>query len=201
MGTLPVDPVIQLFCGLCDPFRHILSEGNLSDGRIVPQDPISPVGERERYAGLGISLGKLHHTALHVQIRLLILAHAEDLLALIGFQAVNQLISVRPGLRHEGPRHDLQRAGELSGALVHAAGAVILLQEDFSLPSIRQVSFPFTICARSPSMLISASASFAGSRALSSSERNALRCVALTRKLFFPQGSTSSSSLSFRLNS
>ena len=81
------DPVIHLSGGFGDPFRLVRGKGHPADGGIVPQEAVAEGGNHEGNGNLAVSLGQFQHRALQVQVRLLILPHAVDLLAFIGVKA------------------------------------------------------------------------------------------------------------------
>ena len=137
-GRIPCgDPIIHLSGGMCDPFRQVLSKGDASDRRIVPEHSIALIGQGKGNAGLGIPVRQFHHTALHIQIRLLILAHTVDFLPILGLEPHRQLVILRSGNRRKSTRRDLQRAVELSFHLFAEPVPVIFLQKQFSLLVIK----------------------------------------------------------------
>ena len=78
---IPCDhQIVDLSGTLCVPFRTVHAKGHPAHRRIVPQKTVTDAGHIEGNADLGIALCQLQHTALHVQIFLLVLAHTEDLL-------------------------------------------------------------------------------------------------------------------------
>ena len=127
------DPVIQLLGGVSLPLGHILSEGDLADRRIIPQHTVSSARKHERNARLRISLCQFQDTSLHIQERLLILAHAVKSLVIVRLDTIDQLIAIAACLRPERPGIDLQRAGKLFAALIHIARAVVFLKQHLTV--------------------------------------------------------------------
>ena len=78
-------------------------------------------------------MGQLNDTAFHIQIRLLILSHTENLLIFICLKPDCQFEIIRALPWGKGTRHDLQCACELITSLIHISGAVILLQKKLSI--------------------------------------------------------------------
>ncbi len=127
------DPVVELFGGLRHPLGNIFAECNLPDRRVVPQHAIAFARHKERNTRLGIPLGKFHDASLQVKERLLILAHSEQLLAVIRLEPVDQFVAVRAGSWLKSSWYDLKGACKFTAALIHGTCAVILLQKDFPL--------------------------------------------------------------------
>ena len=89
------DPVVHLLGGAGDPLGVVLAEGHLAHGRVVPQEPVAQGRNRKRHRDLRIALRQLQRAALQVQIGLLVLAHAEDLLPVVALELDVQLV-LRP---------------------------------------------------------------------------------------------------------
>ena len=80
------DVVVQLLGGAGRPLGAVGGEGGGADGRVVPQEAIAAAGDEEGHAGLGIAVAELQGGALLVQVLVLILAHAEDHLVVVGLE-------------------------------------------------------------------------------------------------------------------
>ena len=123
------DEVVQLAGAAGLPLGDVGAEGGCADGGIVPQKAIAPAGHEERHAGLAVAVGQLQCGALLVQVPVLILAHAENLLIVVGLEAGGQLVGVAAHHMFHFPR------GHPQGhtVAVHAvAGAPVFLGEHFS---------------------------------------------------------------------
>ncbi len=81
------DPVVHLPGGGSGPLGDRLAKHHAADGRVIPQHAVSKARDEERHGDLGISLDELQLTPLQVHVLLLVLAHAEDLLAVISLKA------------------------------------------------------------------------------------------------------------------
>ena len=86
------EPVIHLSGRTGRPLRIVLSEGCLTDRRVVPEHTIAKAGYGKGNGDLRVSLCQLQHTALKIHIRLLVLTHSEDFLSVIAFKFHIQLI-------------------------------------------------------------------------------------------------------------
>ena len=112
------DPVVHFLAGPGHPFGQVLAEGHFAHGGIVPQKAVAQAGNHEGHRYLGIALGQLQHAALHIQVGLLILAHAEDFFPVGAFKAHGQLV-VPGGVGQPFP------AGHLQAVAFPGDGAVV----------------------------------------------------------------------------
>ena len=78
------NPVVQRLGGPGLPLGHVLAEADAADRRVVPQKAVALGRNVEGHGSLGVPVRKLQHAAHLVQTPVLILAHAEDLLAGFG---------------------------------------------------------------------------------------------------------------------
>ena len=78
-GVAGGDPVVEDVGRLRVPLGDILAKGRLADGGVVPEEAVAQAGEHEGHAGLRVAVGQLERAALDVEVRLLVLAHAEQL--------------------------------------------------------------------------------------------------------------------------
>ena len=123
------DEVVQLAGAAGLPLGHVGAKGGRADGGVVPQKAVAPAGHEEGHAGLAVAVGQLQGGTLLVQVPVLILAHAEDLLVVIGLEAGGQLVGVAAhGVLHFPRSHPQRHA-----VAVHAvAGAPVFLGEHLS---------------------------------------------------------------------
>ena len=116
----------------------------------MPQKAVAQAGKHKGHAGLRVAVRQFERAALDVQVRLLVLAHAEQFFVRVGFKAGGELvIAAQDGV--ELARVDLQGADKclevfwlLFGALVavllpsnssicFAAVAVEFFQQHFAI--------------------------------------------------------------------
>ena len=123
------DEIVQLAGAAGLPLGHVGAKGGRADGRVVPQKAIAPAGHKEGHAGLAVAVGQFQGGALLVQVPILILAHTEDLLIVIGLEAGGQLIGVAAHDVLHFPRGHPQR----HAVTVHTVtGAPVFLGEHLS---------------------------------------------------------------------
>ena len=92
------DPVVDLAGAVGDPAGGGGPELDTPDGRVVPEEAIAAARHEEGDAHLGVALHQVEHDALLVQPAVGVLAQAEEPLALIGGEALlDVLIAVAGG--------------------------------------------------------------------------------------------------------
>ncbi len=129
-GVAAGDEVVQLLGGAGRPFGAVGAEGGGADGRVVPQEAIAPAGHEEGHAGLGVAVAQFKGRALLVQVMILILAHAEDHLVIVGLKEGGEGEIRRAGNGLQLPRRDAQGGGIPVDAV---AVAPVFLGEQFAL--------------------------------------------------------------------
>ena len=98
------DPVVDLAGAVRDPAGGRGAELDSADGRVVPQEPVAAARHDEGNAHLGVSLHQVEHDAFLVKPAVGVLAQAEELLALIGGEALFDVVIAVAG------------GGEIAGA-------------------------------------------------------------------------------------
>ena len=91
------DPVVDLAGAVGDPAGGGGPELDTADGRVVPEEAIAAARHEERDAHLRVALHEVEHDALLVQPAVGVLAQAEEALALIGGEALLDLLVTVPG--------------------------------------------------------------------------------------------------------
>ena len=101
-------PAIALFQALRMPLGHVLAEHRSADRGIVPEEPVPARREQERHADLRVALSQLEGATLQVEIGLLILPHAVQLLPVRALKAQRESI-IAPDRRAVFARHHAER--------------------------------------------------------------------------------------------
>ena len=114
------NPVIHLPGCRCLPLCIVLSKGDTTNCRIIPEEPIAHGRNFKRYCNLRVSLLQTQNTALQIQIGLLILAHSVNLLLINALKAnIQREISAWDSLPLTAP--DFKAAALLpEGAVIEA---------------------------------------------------------------------------------
>ena len=86
------DPVVELPGDVHVPFGDVLRERHPTDRRVVPEEAIAEARNGEGDARLRVALGELERAALEIEELVLVLAHAEDLLALVRLEPDGHLV-------------------------------------------------------------------------------------------------------------
>ena len=89
------DKVIQLFRTFGTPLCLVGSERRCTDRRVVPEKTVASAGNHKRNTCLAVSVSKLQHRALFVQMLLLVLSHSENLLVVKRLEPCGQLKFLR----------------------------------------------------------------------------------------------------------
>ena len=79
-GLAGRDPVVEGRGRVGFEGHDVVAQDTAADGRVVPQESVAERGVEEGDAGLGVALGEFQVHAFDVQVRLLVLAHAVELL-------------------------------------------------------------------------------------------------------------------------
>ena len=77
-GIRRCNPIVHLLGGAGLPLIVVVAEGDLAHSGIVPQKSVAQGGQGKGHGDLGVALGQLQHTALHVHALLLVLTHTKD---------------------------------------------------------------------------------------------------------------------------
>lgn len=73
-------PVVELLCTVGFEAHDIIAQHGSANGRIVPKEAVPERRKSERDAGLRVAMRHLEVGALEIEVGLLVLAHAKDLL-------------------------------------------------------------------------------------------------------------------------
>ena len=123
-------PVIQPLGGIGLEAHHVFAQHGPAHGGVVPQEAVPQRGEEEGNRNLGVALGQLQIRTLQIQIGLLVLAHAVELLFRVeGLKAGGEAV-VAAGNGFEFP--GLHLDGAAIGIEGVPAVAVVFLQKYFA---------------------------------------------------------------------
>ena len=93
------DVIVHLHAAFGCPFGFIGAECDGAHRRIIPQKAVAAAGHIERYTGLAVAVGQFQRGTFFVQMQMLILAHAENLFVVIGFEPCHHGIIIASGHR------------------------------------------------------------------------------------------------------
>ena len=124
-GIAGADPVVHLPGAVGDPLHQVFAKARAADGGVVPQEAVALAGQHEGYAGLRVAVRQLEGGVFDVEHVLLVLAHAVELLVVIGCKAHGELVVARDdGLEEAGLY--VERAGAGTLGQQHVAALVVV---------------------------------------------------------------------------
>ena len=130
------DPIVHLLRRARVPLRDVLAERHAADRGVVPEHAVAERRHHERNADLGVALRELERAPLQIEVRLLVLPHAVDLLAVVALEKHLKFIFTAAGNTLPLAVYDFQAAA-LTGERA-AVAAVVLAQDQLVIPVERQ---------------------------------------------------------------